>query len=57
MIYCIGNSHANFFTGTHPKTSKMWSGPLERFFSYSVGPIIAYNFMDSHMEKTLEALG
>lgn len=55
MITCIGNSHANFFTGAHPGTtnSATFSTP---FASYSIGPVIAYNFFEHHLPKVYEAL-
>lgn len=55
MIYCIGNSHANTFTGTPPGTTGVWN-KKNNFASISLGPIIAYNFMTSHMGKTLSVL-
>lgn len=55
MIYCIGNSHANTFTGTHPGTQMKWN-KKGNFASISLGAIIAYNFMNSHFHKTLHVL-
>lgn len=50
MIYCFGNSHAHFFTNSTP--SKFGEGEKSResniFRSFSLGPIIAYNFYEHH---------
>jgi len=55
MIHCIGNSHANFFTDTHPGTVDKWN--TKGFFSsMSIGPVIAYNFIDNHLDKLIEAI-
>lgn len=54
MIYCIGNSHANFFTGAHPATNTKVTNGL--FTSYNIGPTIAYNFYEHHFPKVREFL-
>jgi hypothetical protein len=48
MIYIFGNSHAHFFTNSSP--SKFGEGEIksELFRSFSLGPIIAYNFFEHH---------
>lgn len=54
MIYCIGNSHANVFTDTHPATqNKIFKSG---FVSCSIGPVIAYNFSENHLYKVLNIL-
>lgn len=55
MIHCIGNSHANMFTGSHP--AKMWETTYDNCFSStSIGPVIAYNFTENHESKCLDVL-
>jgi len=54
MIYCIGNSHANFFTGTDPPSR--YKGERGQFVSKSIGPIIAYNFKNNHFPKVIDFL-
>jgi len=53
MIYAIGNSHAHFFTGSHPGSSV---GASKDFTSVSIGPVIAYNFVENHLRTVLEWL-
>lgn len=54
MIYCIGNSHANLFTDTHPSIqNKIFK---YGFVSCSIGPVIAYNFSNNHLYKVLNLL-
>lgn len=55
MIYVFGNSHANTFTGTSPGNTGVWSAN-NKFASYSLGPVIAYNFKDHHYSKVLKIL-
>ena len=55
MIYVFGNSHANTFTNTSPGLIDTWSSD-EKFSSFSLGPIIAYNFKDHHYPKVLSIL-
>lgn len=55
MIHCIGNSHANMFTGSHP--AKMHETTYgKQFSSTSIGPVIAYNFTEHHESKCLDVL-
>jgi hypothetical protein len=57
MIYCIGNSHVNFFTDTHPGAWGEWkSGNNDVFKSYGIGPVIAYNFTTNHLPKVMQAI-
>lgn len=55
MIYAIGNSHSHFFTNSHPGDAE---GRLknEYFTSYSLGPTIAYNFYEHHLEKIINLI-
>lgn len=55
MIYVFGNSHANTFVGTHPGNTEVWNSN-NKFASYSLGPVIAYNFKDHHYPKVLKIL-
>jgi len=55
MIYVFGNSHANTFTKTSPGTIGEWN-QSGKFLSFSLGPIIAYNFTDHHYPKILSIL-
>jgi hypothetical protein len=54
MIYCIGNSHANVFTNTHPAIQSRII--KSDFVSCSIGPVIAYNFLENHFHKVLNIL-
>jgi hypothetical protein len=56
MIYTFGNSHAHFFTGTHPGTSG-WGKKTKNFSSFSLGPVIAFNFFENHYQKLLDIIG
>jgi hypothetical protein len=49
-IFAIGNSHCHFFSGSHPGDT---SGKKanQHFVSYSLGPVIAYNFYEHHLPK------
>ena len=55
MIYCIGNSHANLFTNTRPEINGVLN-IKPPFASYSLGPVIAYNFYEHHLPKVKEVL-
>jgi len=55
MIYAIGNSHAHFFTNSHPADSK-GRFKNEYFTSYSLGPTIAYNFYEHHLDKLIKLI-
>jgi len=55
MIHCIGNSHANVFVDAHP--ANMFNTTyLNNFSSTSIGPVIAYNFYDHHLNKVYDVL-
>lgn len=57
MIYCIGNSHVNFFTDTHVATNSVWKSDTHGVFnSYAIGPVIAYNFTNHHLPKVIQAI-
>jgi hypothetical protein len=56
MIYTFGNSHSHLFTGSQPGKSGFGESKNENFTSFSLGPVIAYNFMESHYSKILEVL-
>ena len=49
-MYFIGNSHANTFTGTRPPVQGQWSN-RGKYNSYSLGPVIAYNFKEHHYDR------
>jgi hypothetical protein len=59
MIYCIGNSHARFFSGSDCKQPN-WphrnasEDLLPYFKTYSIGPVIAYNFYEHHYPTVLD---
>ncbi len=55
MIYCIGNSHANTFTKTNPQ-ERYKLNTYDIFASYSLGPVIAYNFYEHHLSKIYSLL-
>lgn len=48
MTYCFGNSHAHFFTDSNHTLYGEGDKKNENFRSFSLGPVIAYNFMSSH---------
>lgn len=48
MIYVFGNSHAHFFTDSPPPAIGMGVNSTEHFQSFSLGPVIAYNFFEHH---------
>ena len=52
--FCIGNSHSNFFTGSHPAT--MGESRRDNFVSFCIGPTVAYHFYDHHLPKLIEYL-
>ena len=57
MIYCIGNSHANFFTGSPPGTSGTLTVDTAGIFaSFSLGPIISYNFTQHHFPRATHVI-
>ena len=45
MIYVFGNSHAHFFTDSTPSRLGEGENRNEYFRSFSLGPVIAYNFI------------
>ena len=49
-INAVGNSHCHFFSGSHPGDT-LGSKKNKYFISYSLGPIIAYNFYENHLSK------
>ena len=55
MIYCIGNSHANFFVGEIPSKTSGWSlNPnWPSFCSRSIGAVLAYNFKENYLPRVL----
>ena len=55
MIYVFGNSHANTFTGASPGDIGVWNSD-GKFSSYSLGPVVAYNFKNNHYPKVLRIL-
>ena len=48
MIYVFGNSHAQFFTDSTPSRLGEGENRTEHFRSFSLGPVIAYNFFEHH---------
>lgn len=56
MIYTFGNSHAHLFTGSDPKKYGFGEKSNPYFTSFSLGPVIAYNFLESHHSKLISVL-
>ena len=56
MIYVFGNSHAHAFTGSHPSTAGLGEISNTFFKSYSLGPVIAYNFHINHYERLISII-
>jgi len=54
MIYIFGNSHAHFFTNSTPSKFGEGENKNEYFRSFSMGPIIAYNFFKHHFPIMLQ---
>jgi hypothetical protein len=48
MIFCFGNSHSHFFTDSTPSKFGKGENENEFFQSFSLGPVIAYNFFEHH---------
>lgn len=48
MMYVFGNSHAHFFTDSTPSLFGKGENENEFFQSFSLGPVIAYNFFDHY---------
>jgi len=45
MVFVFGNSHAHFFTNSTPSKFGEGENKNEYFRSFSLGPVIAYNFI------------
>lgn len=56
MIYVFGNSHAHFFTDSTPSRSGRGEYVSTHFQSYSLGPVIAYNFFEHHFPLMIQTL-
>ena len=54
MIYVFGNSHAHFFTNSTPSKFGEGENRSELFRSFSLGPIIAYNFYEHHFPTMIQ---
>jgi hypothetical protein len=56
MIYTFGNSHAHLFTNSSPGTIGIGENKNKNFISFSLGPVIAYNFMQHHYQNLINAI-
>jgi len=56
MIYVFGNSHAHVFTDSEPGLPGFDLQSDLNFKSYSLGPVIAYNFHINHYKRLLTVL-
>ena len=56
MIYVFGNSHAHFFTNSTPSKIGEGENSNEYFRSFSLGPVIAYNFFDHHYPNMISLI-
>ena len=56
MIYVFGNSHAHFFTNSTPSRSGEGENCSEHFRSFSLGPVIAYNFFEHHYPTMIQIM-
>lgn len=54
MIYVFGNSHAHFFTDSTPSKYGEGDNKNEYFRSFSLGPVIAYNFITHHFPTMID---
>ncbi len=54
MIYVFGNSHSAFFTDSTPSKFGEGENRNEYFRSFSLGPVIAYNFIIHHFPTMIE---
>ena len=54
-VFAVGNSHCHFFSGSHPGDT-LGSNKNKHFISYSLGPIIAYNFYENHLPKLYDII-
>lgn len=53
MIYVFGNSHAHFFTDSTPSKYREGENANQYFRSFSLGPVIAYNFYEHHFPQMI----
>lgn len=56
MIYVFGNSHAHFFTNSTPSRNGEGEFRNEHFRSFSLGPVIAYNFVEHHYPTMIDMI-
>lgn len=56
MIYVFGNSHAHLFTNSKPATFGRGENSNKVFTSYSLGPVIAYNFYEHHYPGMIDII-
>jgi hypothetical protein len=54
MIHCVGNSHINTFSGESFLRYKDVSNNY--FIGHWIGPVIAYNFFEHHLQSSLNCL-
>lgn len=54
MVYVFGNSHSSFFTNSTPSRFGEGENKNEYFRSFSLGPVIAYNFYEHHFPLMIE---
>lgn len=54
MIYVFGNSHAHFFTDSTPSRYGEGEHHGDCFRSFSLGPVIAYNFYEHHFPLMID---
>jgi len=54
MIYVFGNSHAHFFTKSTPSKFGGGENTSDHFRSFSLGPVIAYNFISHHFQTMVQ---
>jgi hypothetical protein len=54
MMYVFGNSHAHFFTNSTPSKNAEGENFSEDVRSFSLGPVIAYNFMEHHWDTMVK---
>lgn len=56
MIYVFGNSHAHFFTDSTPSRNGEGENQEKCFRSFSLGPVIAYNFYEHHFPTMIDIM-
>lgn len=57
MIYVFGNSHAHTFTNSDVGLVNSWgNNKNENFTSFSLGPVIAYNFIEHHYNRLIDII-